>query len=99
MKCNHDTTGHPRLEGITTTPLEAEKRLINQNQTCKIQKCALQNTVIQIQSQSKVKLSVVSGQIRFLLPQNLGTVVIVLHGVLYKAEAVDVTDEGMAIRS
>ena len=34
-----------------------------------------------------------------LLPQNLGTVVIVLHGVLYKAEAVNVTDKGMAIRS
>lgn len=31
------------------------------------------------------------------LPQNFGTVVIVLHGVLDEAEAVDVTHEGVAV--
>lgn len=35
----------------------------------------------------------------FHLPQNFGTVIIVLHGVFDKAEAVDVTDEGVAIGS
>lgn len=31
------------------------------------------------------------------LPQNFGTVVIVLHGVLHKAETVDVTNVGVAV--
>lgn len=32
-------------------------------------------------------------------PQDFGTVVVVLHGVLDKAEAVDVTNEGVAVGS
>lgn len=35
----------------------------------------------------------------FHLPQNFGTVIIVLHGVFDKAEAVDITDEGVAVGS
>lgn len=39
------------------------------------------------------------GWVGFHLPQNFGTVIIVLHGVFDKAEAVDVTDEGVAVGS
>lgn len=33
------------------------------------------------------------------LPEDLGAVVVVLHGVLHKAEAVDVADVGVAVGS
>lgn len=33
------------------------------------------------------------------LPQNFGTIVVVLHGVLYKAEAIDVADKWMSVCS
>lgn len=33
------------------------------------------------------------------LPQNFGTIIIVLHGVLYKAEAINVTNKRVAICS
>lgn len=32
-----------------------------------------------------------------MVPEDLGTVIIVLHRVLYKAEAIDVTDIGMTV--
>ena len=34
-----------------------------------------------------------------IVPQDLGTVVVVLHGVLDEAEAVDVTDVGVTVGS
>lgn len=33
------------------------------------------------------------------LPQDFGTIVIVLHGVLYKAEAINITDKRVAVCS
>lgn len=35
----------------------------------------------------------------FHLPQNFGTVVVVLHGIFHKAETVDVTNVGVAVGS
>lgn len=34
---------------------------------------------------------------QFHLPQNFGTVVVVLHGIFHKAETVDITNVGVAV--